>query len=370
MVLTLFGENVSNKQQRAKNPFKLPYKPAELQGKPPKIALVGCGGITRHHLQAYKQADYEVVAFCDVDLERAEERRDAFYPEAIATVELAEALEAPGVEIVDITTHPPQRPPLIEAALRAGKHVLSQKPFVLDLAEGKRLADLADECGVLLAVNQNARWAPHFSYLREAVAVGLLGELHALHFNVHWDHGWVEGTPFNHVRHLILYDYAIHWFDLLGCLMQGQRPLRVYASDVRSRSQTAKPPLLGQVAIEYEGAQATLCFDGHSPAAEWATYSAVGSEALLRCEGMGDNHHQPVLMTPTGEWRPELAGQWFDDGFHGAMAELMAAIEQKRNPSHAARQNLEGLAICFAAVESSLSGKPVVPGSAEKLAEV
>ena len=52
---------------------------------------------------------------------------------------------------------------MIETALAAGKHVLSQKPFVLDLDDGTRLADLADESGVVLAVNQNGRWAPHLS---------------------------------------------------------------------------------------------------------------------------------------------------------------------------------------------------------------
>ena len=121
--------------------------------------------------------------------------------------------------IVDITTHPPRRPPLVEAALRAGKHVLSQKPFVLDLDVGERLADLADEMGVKLAVNQNARWAPHFSYIREAVRAGLLGSIDAIHCDVHWDHSWVKGTPFESVRHLILYDFGIHWFDFVRTIM-------------------------------------------------------------------------------------------------------------------------------------------------------
>ena len=40
------------------------------------------------------------------------------------------------IEVVDITTHPPDRPALIADAIEAGKHVLSQKPFVLDLDEG------------------------------------------------------------------------------------------------------------------------------------------------------------------------------------------------------------------------------------------
>ena len=348
-------------------PPELAYRPRRLEQPAPGIALVGCGGISRHHLQAYQSAGYPVLALCDLNLAAAEDRRDQFFPAALATENLDEVLSRADVEVVDITTHPGDRPPLIEAALRAGKHVLSQKPFVLNLEEGRRLADLADQQGRLLAVNQNARWAPHFSYLREAVATGLLGELHAAHFAVHWDHSWVAGTPFEQVRWLILYDYAIHWFDLLACLMGPRQAQSVYATDNTSPSQAVETPLLGQVAVGYENAQATLVFDGHSPAGAWASYVVVGSAGVLRCEGHGDNHHQPVLITPAGEYRPELTGQWFDDGFHGAMAELLSAIQQERLPSHGGRQNLDGLALCFAAVASAATGKAVTPGTIDQL---
>ena len=120
--------------------LRLPYRPQDPQKYCPGIALVGCGGITRHHLQAYSQAGYRVVAFFDIDRQRAVERRDQFYPDATVHDRLEDLLADPAVEVVDIATHPPQRPPLIEAALLAGKHVLSQKPFVTDLGVGERLA--------------------------------------------------------------------------------------------------------------------------------------------------------------------------------------------------------------------------------------
>ena len=198
----------ASRSRRAVAAPVLPYRPRDPKRYRPGIALVGCGGITKWHLTAYKNAGYNVVALCDVVLARAEERRDEFYPEAFVDRQLQEVLARDDVEVVDITTHPPERPPLIEAALRAGKHVLSQKPFVLDLDVGERLADLADEMGVRLAVNQNARWAPHFSYIREAVRAGLLGTIDAIHCDVHWDHSWVKGTVFESIRHLILYDFA------------------------------------------------------------------------------------------------------------------------------------------------------------------
>ncbi len=115
---------------------------------------------------------------------------------------------------------------------------------MLDLDVGQRLADIADEMGVKLAVNQNARWAPHFSYIREAVRAGLLGSIDAIHCDVHWDHSWVKGTPFESVRHLILYDFGIHWFDFVRTIMGDVIPRRIYASMARSATQTIQPPLL------------------------------------------------------------------------------------------------------------------------------
>ncbi len=98
---------------------KLPYQPRDPKRYRPGIAVVGCGGITKWHLRAYKEANYRVVALCDMVLARAVERRDEFYPEATATDSFDEVLSRDDVVVVDITTHPPERPPLVEAALRA-----------------------------------------------------------------------------------------------------------------------------------------------------------------------------------------------------------------------------------------------------------
>lgn len=143
----------------------LPYLPPVPEQPAPPIGLIGCGGVTAFHLEAYKKAGYPVVALCDMDKERAEERRESFYPDADVYTDYRDLLARDDIRVVDIATHADIRPPMIEAALQAGKHVLSQKPFVLDLDEGERLANLADERGLKLAVNQNGRWAPHFSYI-------------------------------------------------------------------------------------------------------------------------------------------------------------------------------------------------------------
>ena len=76
------------------------------------------------------------------------------------------------IEVVDLAAHPEQRAGMFEGAIDAGKHILSQKPFVTDLDFGMRIVEKAERKGVRLAVNQNGRWAPHWSWIRQAIAAG------------------------------------------------------------------------------------------------------------------------------------------------------------------------------------------------------
>ncbi len=346
---------------------RLAYKPRDPKGYRPNIGLIACGGITGSHLKAYRKAGYKVVAMCDLIEERMVARRDEFYPDADLYADYRDLLAREDIEVVDVATHPADREPILEDALKAGKHVLSQKPFVLDLDFGRKLVRLAKRKGVKLAVNQNGRWSPPWSYIRQAIQRGLIGEVIAAHLSVHWNHNWVKGTSFEKVKHCILYDFAIHWFDILTCFMGSRRPKAVYASSAVSPGQVAKPYMLGQAAVEYAGAQASLTFDADVRfGGQDRTYVAGTEGALvaLAAEGGGP---EVALYTAKGKATPTLQGQWFCDGFHGTMGELLCAIAEDREPFNSARNNLHSLALCFAAVASAETGKPVKPGSVKAL---
>jgi predicted dehydrogenase len=169
------------------------------------------------------------------------------------------------------------------------------------------------------------------------------------------------------MKHLILYDFAIHWFDFLSTLMEGTAPTRVYASATRAGAQTIAAPLLGQAAVEYPSAQASLVFDGHTHDGRLDRVYVVGESGAIASSGPDQDHQELELATDEGVSHPRLKGAWFPDGFHGTMGELLCAIEEKREPLHSARKNLSSLALCFAAVASSVRGEPVVPGSVRQL---
>lgn len=344
----------------------LPYQPPAPRSYAPKIGLIGAGGISASHLDAYRAAGWDVAAICNRTREKAATLAQSHYPDATITTDAADILNDTEIEVVDITPHPADRVPLIEAALKAGKHVLSQKPFVLNLATGTRLADLADAQGRLLAVNQNGRWAPHLSWMREAVRAGHIGEVISAHISIHWNHGWIAGTPFEQVEDLIFYDFGIHWFDFLTSVA-GSRIKSVLATKSRATGQGARVPLLAQALVRLEDGQASLVFDGGVPHGPRDSTYIGGTEGSLRSGGPDLGQQEVLLTTGAGIARPDLTGTWFNDGFRGAMGELLCAIEDGRRPLHDARRNLDSLALGFAAIASAREGREVEVGAVTAL---
>ncbi|MEM7624144.1 MAG: Gfo/Idh/MocA family oxidoreductase [Planctomycetota bacterium] len=345
----------------------LDYRPPRVAGVPPKIGLIGCGGITKSHLTAYRDAGYDVVGLTDIQPERAEERRKEFYPDATIYDTHQELLADPAITVVDVATHPAPRAALVRDALATGKHVLSQKPFVVDLEIGCELADLADQHGVHLAVNQNGRWAPHVSYMRQAITEGLIGDVTSISTTVAWNHNWTKDTPFNDIPHLLLYDFAIHWFDMISCYMTGRSARRVFASARQLSGQEAKPPFGASVVIEFDDALATMHFDANARFGPRDQTLILGNRGTLLSQGPDLGTQTVTLTTDEGEATPDLTGSWFPDGFDGSMSELLVAIEQERPANNNARDNLNSLALAFAAMASTDIGQPIEVGSVSRM---
>ena len=228
---------------------KLDYLPPRPKAYQPRIGVIGTGGISASHLDAYRSAGWDVAALWNRTRSTAEEKAAAYCPSARIEDDWRSILSDHSIDVVDITLHPEHRAPIIEAALKAGKHVLSQKPFVTDLGLGEDLVKLADDQGVKLAVNQNGRWSPHMSWMRHAVRSGLIGDVLSAHIAIHWDHGWIAGTPFDEIEDLILYDFGVHWFDFLTSLV-GDRARSVYATAAPALGQETAVPLLAQAVIQ------------------------------------------------------------------------------------------------------------------------
>ncbi|MGH9935283.1 MAG: Gfo/Idh/MocA family protein, partial [Blastocatellia bacterium] len=91
------------------------------------------------------------------------------------------------------------------------------------------------------------------------------------------------------------------------------------------------------------------------------------TEGAIISAGPSLSEQAITIYTAEGHAKSPLEGTWFREGFHGAMAELLCAIEEKREPVNNARANLRGLSICFAAIASAAEGLVKAPGVIRRL---
>ena len=339
-------------------------------GEPPHIGdsaigLVGCGWIGGVQLEAYQRAGIRVVALCDRNRARAEQARADWAPDATLYYSIEELLQHPGLTVVDIATHVGGRPAAIATALRAGKHVLSQKPFVEHLQDGRKLADIAKDSGVLLAVNQNGRWAPHFGAMLALARSDLIGDIVSADFAVAWPHDTVVGdrAAFATMDDLILFDFGAHWFDVVGALAP-RVPLMVFATSSTRSGQIIEAPTQADALVWGGSFRANLAFRAAERFAERGSYRVVGTRGVIHHTGLSLGGESVVVETEAGQATIEVATDWFEHGLVGTMRALLESIDARNPPSHDEASSLRGLAIAFAALESARSGVTVHVGAA------
>ena len=145
------------------------------------IGIIGTGFGVRVQLPVWSQTPgAKVVGVCSGKLERAKQVAERFdVPHA--TADYDELASLPDVDLVSVATPPHLHSAGALAAIKAGKHVLCEKPFALDAAEAKEMLDRARERDVLHLTNFEFRQTPARAEMRRMIDEGFLGELSHVH---------------------------------------------------------------------------------------------------------------------------------------------------------------------------------------------
>lgn len=152
-------------------------------GRPLNVGLVGFGyaSATFHAPLIAATPGLRLALIATSDAQRVHRA----LPEVETCATAAELSARPEIDLVVIATPNDTHHPLARQALAAGKHVVVDKPFTLDLAQAEELAALARREGRLLSVFHNRRWDADFLTVRQLLAAGTLGRL--VHFESHFD---------------------------------------------------------------------------------------------------------------------------------------------------------------------------------------
>jgi len=283
-----------------------------------------------------------------------------------------QAIEDDDVSLVVVATPNETHAPLAEAALRAGKHVVVDKPFTVTLDEARALAATADETGRVLSVFQNRRWDSDFLGISRALRAGTIGDVveyrsEIARWRPHVRDRWRErpgpgaGLWYDIGPHLV--DQAV---ELFGAPHGVQATLRT----LRPGGETDD---WFQVRLDYPTRQVLLASSMLAADAP-PRFVVRGTTGSLVKQG-GDPQEQRLIA---GD-RPGRAGWGQDDdpllvlrdgsepvrmpvpagdygGFYAAMHD---AIVHGNPPPVSAAQAVRVMRIVIAAIESSATGRVV-----------
>jgi predicted dehydrogenase len=144
------------------------------------VAVVGAGYWGPNLVRNFQGSTaFRLHWLCDLDVERAQ-RVLGGYSTVRVSADLDEVLADPGVHAVAIATPAGTHLPVAMAALRAGKHVLVEKPLAATYTEGLRLVEEAERRGLTLMCDHTYCYTPAVLRVRELLHAGELGELHFL----------------------------------------------------------------------------------------------------------------------------------------------------------------------------------------------
>ncbi|MGD9009877.1 MAG: Gfo/Idh/MocA family oxidoreductase [Desulfobacteraceae bacterium] len=194
-----------------------------ITGKCIGIGLLGYApSVGQYHGQgATRTPGLELRAACDLSPNRLQQARKEF-PE-IRTYPSAEPLaEDHDIDLVIIATPPNTHAPLAIQMMKAGKHVVCEKPLALNRPETEAMADTAQRQGVHLSCHQNRRWDVDYLAIKRVLAQGLIGDLFHLETFVG---GFSHPCGYWHSDAAIsggmTYDWGAHYIDWIIGLCGG-----------------------------------------------------------------------------------------------------------------------------------------------------
>jgi predicted dehydrogenase len=146
-----------------------------------KVGIIGCGGIAngKHMPSLSKLDDVEMVAFCDLVLEKAEKAKEQYgTPDAKVYTDYQELLKESEIEVIHVCTPNRSHAPISIDSLHAGKHVMCEKPMAKTAADARKMVEAAKETGKKLTIGYQHRHKPESIYLKSVIERGDLGEIY------------------------------------------------------------------------------------------------------------------------------------------------------------------------------------------------
>jgi predicted dehydrogenase len=324
------------------------------------VAVVGAGYWGPNLIRNFGTSpDWDLVAVCDLDTERARSLVGA-RSGVLVTDDLEEVLGRDDVAAVAIATPARTHRGIGEAALRAGKHVLVEKPLADSVASGRGMVELARQQELVLMADHTYCYTPVVQKIRELVTDGSLGEILFVD-SVRINLGLVQPDVD------VFWDLAPHDLSILDYVLPGGlRPLGVAAQGADPIG--SSKPCVGYLTLPLEGGAMahvhvnwlsptkirqmvvggsvrTLLWDDLNPQQRLSVFDR-GVDLVQQSVDSADRRTASISYRLGDTWAPALPER---EALSEMVAEFATSIREDRSPATDGAAGLRVLSVLEAA---------------------
>lgn len=323
-----------------------------------RVGIVGAGTMGWVHAHSHKEAGHEVVAIYDLRAEVAEKAARSVGARVAPSFDAL--LADPAIELIDVCLPTYLHRRHVEAAARAGKHVICEKPIALSLDDARAMIETCRAQGVHFYIAHVLRFFPEYTRAKELIDAGHIGRPGVIRTTRGgiFPTGWEDWYARTDLSGSLTVDMIIHDFDWLRW---------VFGEVERVYSKT----LLGRTPKRLDYSLVTLRFASGAIAHVEGTWSHTGFRYGFEAAGSGgvlsfDSARVAPLVVAQRQQAAGGAGVAVPESplaespYTTEIRHFVRCIERGEKPQVAAEDAYKALEISLAAMESACTGRPVL----------
>lgn len=333
-----------------------------------KIALAGCGGMSKHWVDyALSREDSEIVALIDCKEENAKALAEKNGLSCPVFADLREAIKATGANLVFDVTVPSSHKDIVTTALEAGCCVLGEKPMAESLEEAELMVKAAESTALSYTVMQNRRYLKNIRSLRQLLSSGIIGKAGFVCAD------FFLGPHFGGFRDImdspLIVDMAIHTFDQAR-FITGADPVSVFCHEFTSKGSWYRGNASAVCIFEMSDGsvfcyRGSWCAEGCQTSWE-AEWRITGSKGTAMWDGVNMPYCEVVEPSEERKFinnfkKIEAEDCWKgQEGHFGCLDEMFIALIEGRRAETDCRDNIKSMKMVFGALESARKGQKII----------
>jgi UDP-N-acetylglucosamine 3-dehydrogenase len=307
------------------------------------VAVIGTGFWGRNHARIYKELnETELLAVCDIDAERAKTVAKQF--DVTPYTNTGKMLKRKDIEAVSICTWSTSLAKEAVKALKAGKHVLVEKPMAANVKQAEKLLETADKEHLHIMVGFLMRFIPGLQHIKKAIETKTLGEI------VCATAKRVSQWPERIGDVGVVKDTAIHDIDIMRHIFN-EDPTAVYAK--AGSMMHKKFEDYAQIMLTFEGGKSAFIESNWLTPYKTRILIVTGSKGIMKL----DYITQELTIEDVKETKqPRYAWQ---EPLKIELQHFANCILKNEKPLITGEDGLKALKIAEAALKSSAMGKVI-----------